>query len=140
MSVYVFAQKRGLCIQFLYLTLFNVTQHWDKHRWYNFVTMVNYDPLDIELGGLRNLSNQQHWMVKGFLYVAQEIPEKLIHFPLILICLFLFSSSNPGILSEYSCIVISLIVSCLMSFVIYSIKSLCSIFRKSEDKFKSGSL
>ena len=98
--------------------------------------MVNYDPLDIELGGFRNLSNQQHWMVKGCLYFAQEIPEKLIHFPLILICLLLFPSSNPGILSEYSCIVISLIVSCLMTFVIYSIKSLCSIFRKSEDKFK----
>ena len=100
--------------------------------------MVNYgiDPLDIELGGLGNVSNKQNWMVKGFIYVAQDIPKKLVHFPLILISLLLFSSAYPNILSEYSCIVISLIISFLMTFVIYSKRSLCSVFRKSEDKIK----
>ena len=93
--------------------------------------------MDIELGYLRDLSIQQHWMIKRFLYIAQKISEWLIHFPLVLISLLLFSSANPNMLSEYNCIVISLLASCLMTFVM---KSLRSIFRKSKDKFSSVKL
>ena len=93
--------------------------------------------MDIELGDFRDLSIQQHWMIKGLLYIAQKTSEWLIHFLLCLICLLLFSSANPYILSEYSCIVISLLAFCLMIFLM---KYLRSIFRKSKDKFSSVNL
>ena len=136
MSIYWFAQKSSLCIHFSRPNIIKRNFLLGVEIIYSnfFVIIVKYgiNPLDIEMGNLKQVSNKQNWMVKGFIYVAQDIPKKLVHFPLIFIYLLLFSSSYPNILSAIN----SLIISLLMTFVIYSKISLYSVFRKSKDKNK----
>ena len=132
--LYIYLLKRVASV-FIFLdrTLLKGTfVRYKNYIWHIFVIMVKYriNLLDIEMGNLEQVSNQQNWMIKGFIYVAQDIPKRLIHNPLILIFLLLFSSS------AINSLIISLLISLLINFVIYSKKSFYSVFEKSKDRTK----
>ena len=82
---------------------------------------------DVELGKSIEKSingrDHQNSTIRCLLYISKFVLRKLNHFPIILISLLFVSSSKSGLLSEYECVVVSVISSGIINLIFYVIKS-----------------
>ena len=78
------------------------------------------------MGDVENSVNEKEYhrsTLRNLLYILQFILRQLDHVPIILISLLFMSTTIPGWLTEYECIVISAISSGVINLMLYVMRS-----------------
>ena len=78
------------------------------------------------MGDVENSVNEKEYhrsTLGNLLYILQFILRQLDHVPIILISLLFMSTTIPGWLTEYECIVISAISSGVINLMLYVMRS-----------------
>ena len=78
------------------------------------------------MGDVENSVNEKEYhrsTLRNLLYILQFILRQLDHVPIILISLLFMSTTIPGWLTEYECIVISAISSGVINLILYVMRS-----------------